>query len=506
MSRFKRNRAQKPQSSSKKSKEPETFEEYIEEAISFEEQGERYATGDRAQRNFERAADMYSKAHAVNETDADSCTEPEKKLERVDMSITKFRKALQLEQNKTDAQFNLGQALHLRSEVLQETTEIDNPYNQSAIEALMTALQEAISLFENVYQLQEKEYKACQSDIAESQQPREEQKHEEHNHEEHKHEEHKHEEHKHEESQSAEDYTTVTEVEPTTAFSLVDTLVSTAETMTTMASMLASFQASMDLFSRARTKLSLAEKWLLSVPEGAEHKQARIQIYLKEAQNFASMADRSFLASSQVDHTLFGQAIERLDEIIEQFDAKHVEAMCDRGDILTSYAQALLEFASKSNTPLAPETSGKEIWQLYAQATKSFQTALTIEPKNCSILNKLGDVSIARARLELPVAERNKAQLLKNAEFYFKQAVDINKEVLTSGWIGWAFAAWAQETWLNAKGKKAEATKIINTWIKRGGDEDMFRNGAEDNETLDEEFVDWVCETFFDEDEDEDED
>ncbi|KAF7727351.1 hypothetical protein EC973_007660 [Apophysomyces ossiformis] len=496
MSRFQRNRPQKPKSSAKKAKEPVTFDDFIAEGVAFEEQGERYGTGERAQRNYERAADMYSKAHMLNETDADCLynwgrvlfllisflppyTTPEEKLEKVDSSIAKFRKALQLEQDKTDAQFNLGQALHLRSEILQETTEIDNPYNQSAM-----ALQEAISLFENVYQLQEKEYQACQSSTAESeqQQPPTEEK-------------------KLEGDQATEDYTTVTEVEPTTAFSLVDTLVSTAETMTTMASMLASFQASMDLFSRARSRLSLAEKWLMSVPEGPEHKQARIQINLKEAQNFASMADRAFLASGQVDHTLFNQAIERLDEVVDQFDAKHVEAMCDRGDILTSYAQALLEFAHKSNTPLVPDSTGKEIWQLYAQATKSFQSALTIELKNCNILNKLGDVSIARARLELPVAERNKAQLLKNAEFYFKQAVDINKEVLTSGWIGWAFAAWAQEEWLGTKDKKVEASKIIKTWIRRGGDEDMFRNGAEDNETLDEEFVDWVCDTFFSEDE-----
>lgn len=41
------------------------------EGISFEEQGERYATGERAQRNYEKAATMYSKAFALNEKDAD---------------------------------------------------------------------------------------------------------------------------------------------------------------------------------------------------------------------------------------------------------------------------------------------------------------------------------------------------------------------------------------------------------------------------------------------------
>jgi hypothetical protein len=41
------------------------------EAIQFEEQGERYQSGDRSQRNYERAADMYSKAFELNTTDAD---------------------------------------------------------------------------------------------------------------------------------------------------------------------------------------------------------------------------------------------------------------------------------------------------------------------------------------------------------------------------------------------------------------------------------------------------
>ncbi|CAO3576840.1 unnamed protein product [Absidia cylindrospora] len=43
----------------------------MEDAVGFEEQGERYATGDRAQRNYERALDMYSKAHGLNDQDAD---------------------------------------------------------------------------------------------------------------------------------------------------------------------------------------------------------------------------------------------------------------------------------------------------------------------------------------------------------------------------------------------------------------------------------------------------
>ncbi|KAI9030713.1 hypothetical protein CLU79DRAFT_731180 [Phycomyces nitens] len=527
MARQQTKRAPKPKAV-KKPKEPETFEEIMEAGVEAEEQGERYSTGDRAQRKYEVAAEYYSKAHLLNPTDADCLynwgrvqfllvglmppyAQPEKKLAKIDESIKTFRKALELEQNKSDAQFNLAQALHQRAETLNETTEIDNAYSQSAM-----ALQEAISLFESVYELQEKEYKESRL-MANKPVETPEEHTEEHVHtseckHDHDHDhQHQHEnEHKNEHSEtkdSKEDMTSVTQVEATTTTSLIDTLISTSETMASMASMLASFQASTDLFSRARSKLSLAEKWLSDIPESEkEYKSNRIQINLKEAQCFSAMADRAFLASGKPDHALFSRAIERLDEIVEQFDPSNVQAMCDRGDILTSFAQALVDSAERTKTKLVPETTGKEVWQLYAQATKSFQAGLAIEQKNLSILNKLGDLCMSRASLELPVAERNKGQLLKNAEFYYKQAVQTDKLALTSGWVGWVFSLWAQEEWLGTKGKKQEATKMMKMWINYGGNHAMFQNGADESEVLDPGFVEWVNETFFEEESEEESD
>lgn len=339
------------------------------------------------------------------------------------------------------------------------------------------ALQEAISLFETLYDAQEKEYREQRMETKNNkqEQPVQEQP----------------------EGEEEEGYQTVTQVEPTTAYSLIDTLVCMADAMTTMASMLASFKTSVDLFSRARSKLSLAEKWLSDTcKEDKEHKAARIQINLKEAQNFASLAERSFLATAQVDHALFRQAIDRLDEIVDQFDPRNVEAMCDKGDILASYAESLL----KQN--LEPETTGKQVWQIYAQADKSFKAALNIEPKTLNILNKLGDLSMARAKLPIPVAERNKVQLLKNAEFYYKQAVEINREVLKSGWIGWAFSAWALEEWAQINGKKDESAKIMRSWIRRGGSAEMFGDITEDGETLDPDFITWINDSVFEQEDD----
>ncbi|CEG80138.1 hypothetical protein RMATCC62417_14512 [Rhizopus microsporus] len=149
--------------------------------------------------------------------------------------------------------------------------------------------------------------------------------------------------------------------------------------------------------------------------------------------------------------------------------------------------------------------NGKEIWNLFSAATKSFQSALAIESKNLRILNKMGDLSLLRAKLPLPVAERNRLQLLKNAEFYYKHAVEVNKEVLTSGYIGWAMSEWALEEWADVKEKKENALKIIQVWIKRGGSGSLFRSLAEDNDVWDEEFVQFIIEHFFNEGDSEEE-
>jgi len=382
---------------------------------------------------------------------------PEEKLEKVDQSIEKFRVALDLEPNKTDAQFNLAQALHQRSEILQETTEIENAYSASAV-----ALQEAITLFDSVYDLQEKEYLELNPPATTDKVP--EEKEEEHSH------DHEPSEKPATASPPSEEFTTVTKVEPTTAYSLIETLLSTSETMTTMASMLASYPASMDLFSRAKSKLATAEKWYSQMPNAstddnvdAEKQKlaARIQINSKQSAMYAAMADRSFLATGVVDSTLFEKSIEQLNEIVTKYDKKNVEALCDRGDVLSSFGQAIREVADKKKMALNPDTDGKEVWKLYANAMKSFQEAMALEPKNTQILNKMGDLSITRAALDLPVAQRNQRQLLDNAKVYYRNAVQVDRDVLTSGYLGWAMTEWALEEWADVPDKKEDAIKII---------------------------------------------
>lgn len=381
--------------------------------------------------------------------------------------------------------------------------------------SLHVALQEAISLFDTVYDLQEKEYLRYQStknDESVASEQATNTSADQHDHDkckDHDHSEH----HDHSNEAAAEtasatntdSFTTVTQMEATTAYSLIETLLSTADAMTTMASMMAVYGDSQKLFGRARDKLARAEKWLADTSStDKEHIKAKVNLMLKRGQSYCALADRAFLATGKVDATLYDQALAPLAYVTDELDPKNVEALCDQGDVYSRFGQAMLDQVTQLKQTLDPKTDGKEVWQLHSKASETFQKALKLEPKNLHILNKAGDISMARAQLPLPVAERNQVQLLKNAQFYFKQAVETDGQVLTGGWVGWAYATWALGAWGDVDGKEADAHKIMANWIKRGGNEDIFQRLADDNDTIDGGFVEWAGVTFFGAEEGED--
>jgi len=524
MGKLKLPKPAKEKKAAKKPVEPSTFEEFMEEGVELEEKGERYGDGEKSKRFYERASEMYAKAHELNKSDSDCLYNwgrvlfvliqylPKRcpaitKLKLIDNSIDKFRRALALDGKNADAMFNLGQALNTRAETVQDVDEIEDGYSQAAL-----AVQEAISILEEAYALQEQEIVPDMPQMENMKLDDKGEEHEGHSHghdHDHSHADDQKPTHREEiGSDEAAASTTVTEVIPTTAYTLVDTLVATANALSTMASMLANYEKALSLFDNAKEKLSQAEKWLsqASRENEKEYQQAVIQISLQHAQTLGLLADRTMTASGQVDDKTYALALEKLDFITTKVDTRHCEAMCDRGDILSQYAQAKQQSFIRSGRKLDGDPSGKEVWQLFSQASKSFQGALEIEAKNTNILRKLGDISLVRAQLPMAVAERNKLQLLKNAEFYYKQVLESDKEDVYGAWLGWAVSAWAQSEWCKVPGKHAEAEKIIKMWMKRGGDEEIIQDAYEESDGYPKPFIDWVMSEFFAEDDDEDDD
>jgi tetratricopeptide (TPR) repeat protein len=408
---------------------------------------------------------------------------PMETLKLIDSSIEKFRQALAIDNKNADAMFNLGQALNTRAETVQDVDEIEDGYSQAAL-----AVQEAISILDEAYALQEQALMPQLENMTIDEPTNAGEDEEEHSHDHHSHEE-----------PGTETLTTVTEVIPTTAYTLIDTLVASANALSTMASMLANFEKALSLFDSAQDKLKQAEKWLgqASRENEKDYQQAVIQITLQHAQTLALLADRSMTATGQVDDKTYTLALEKLDFITSKVDSRHCEAMCDRGDLLSQYAQAKQQSFIRSGRKLDADPSGKEVWQLYSQASKSFQEALQIESKNNNILRKLGDISLIRAQLPMGVADRNKLQLLKNAEFYYKQVLESDKEDLYGAWLGWAVSSWAQGEWCQTAGKHMEAEKIIKMWIKRGGNDEIIQDAYEESDFYPKAFIDWVMTEFF---------
>lgn len=432
-----------------------------------------------------------------------SHTSPTKRLNALSNSIQKFRGAIALNPQNADALFNLAQALATQAELLQDT---DEGNEQAAM-----VLQEAVGIFENVYKAQEKELKEQEElnsqaeaqgmgagkgqsgadDIMEidsvasvDQSPPNSRT-----------------DSTADSNSILDDETTVTEILPITPYTLIDTLISTASALTSLAFLVDSLPSATDLYASAISKLELAQQ-LLPAPSSpddmttlADNDAKLCEIELAHASTLSSLADRTLQETGRVDHAAYTSGLAKLDAVLARAP-RNVEALCDRGDLLSSYAQAVAQSpAPTPDDPSAPEEDmpAKQAWQLLSAATQSFTAAKHCEPRNAGILLKLGDMNLARARLPLIVATRNLAQLLRNAEFFYRQAVELDREDLEGGWVCLAQAVWLQGKGEEAvEGKMVEAKKVLKGWRRRGGDADMLRRVGADNEVMEGEFIEWA--------------
>ncbi|BEI86585.1 hypothetical protein CcaverHIS002_0608720 [Cutaneotrichosporon cavernicola] len=123
----------------KKGKEPSytTFDECMDGGVEAEERGERYRDGEKAQRSYEKAAELYAQALAMDESSFDAAYNlgrvmyrlasefylPPSSLDVWSGSMMLFKRALQASEdpsNKNDAAFNLAETFHSLADVVEE--------------------------------------------------------------------------------------------------------------------------------------------------------------------------------------------------------------------------------------------------------------------------------------------------------------------------------------------------------------------------------------------------
>ncbi|KAJ3170448.1 hypothetical protein HDU87_008788 [Geranomyces variabilis] len=448
---------QKPAPAAKESSKPTTAEEAVEEALALEDKGDRYASGPKAVRFYQRACEMYAHAHALDAADLDVPYnwgrlllilaefsepefEPKAKHGLFKDAAARLRSG---DPRNADCQFNLAQALRGLAEVVLEGTEVGGGQREA-----VAALTEADAVLAAVYQLQKTAYEAPPPETAN-------------------------------EAETSED-----PAESQVA-TLVDTLSAHAQTLTMLFKEVAEPEASI-LYERARQRLAAAQGILDSVSaemlSAHDKTQVQIDIYIRHAEVLAARADVTAQVAHRVDSETFGFAVENLSRALDLAEGNNVEALCEKGDVLCSWADAVKtanggldkiliaeqpssaaadegsSSSSSSAHPTSSPTSLSTLRSLYTRAVESYTAAYTIEQSSASIATTLGNTHLLRVPLH---SADERVILAENAEKYYRRAAVLgDRSVLT-----------ALAKALSWSGKEADCKKVLIAWAKNGQEE-----------------------------------
>ncbi|KAF9086461.1 hypothetical protein BGX23_008871 [Mortierella sp. AD031] len=559
---------------------PQTWEEYMEEGVLLEEKGERYGTGDKARRFYEKAADMYNKACKLNPQDSDCLYNfgrvlyilvdfthsPCQKLALLNASIERFRSALIYDAENTDTLFNLGQALTTHAEVIQDHDEEeddedeehdhshgdhDDHFHGTPEERAAAELEEAVTLFDTCYSIQQRElYDAVQEARSKTEED--------------------------DEKKPAELIEQELQELSSSAGVLIDTLISASAALTSLAFLVGPVDRSHAYYKEAAEKLEIAlgvandrVLWPASEEESASsskgkgrqddaepvesddilpatkpvstfreaesqsdvvsQKEKICEIHLQYSNLLSSQTDRNFQDTGKISEELYEKSLKHLNVVLRHHP-RQIEALCDKGDLLGSWAQGLATFEQGSvgldgidkwdtksllalgtsdvvaAEPAADIKEGKtdrasRIWQLFASATRAFLLALEVEPQNTSILEKLGDIHWSRSLLTSPVALKNRPMLLNNASVYYRfawesckdgSAEDVDEEQRLEVLLSWA------QVLMAIPGKDEEVIRVLKQWKRIGGEKEMLEEMLEGNtsDILQEDFLEFAVQQF----------
>ncbi|RKO86653.1 hypothetical protein BDK51DRAFT_39881 [Blyttiomyces helicus] len=452
---------------------PLTFEELLE--------GDRYKDGEKSRRFYERACGVYETAAGMKADDADviynwlvigvgrarillllseftdPAYTPQERRNLLDLAIPKFRAVSTLEPTNADNLFNLAQALRGVAELA-----LDG--NGGGEAEAVRVLAEASEVLERVWALQWAEYDAgkkaaacgeggcvegeCsghgegvsggggvavagasgsgagpapkETDAMEVDASNDTV-----------------------DDDGDEEYETVTEVHPVTLETLQDTLTTHAQVLSAMSREVQDPSAH-TLHTRAVAKLDAARALVGNVAA----------VRLLHADLLAAHADTVLQLEGRLDSALFDAAVAELDALLAE-SPRHVEALCDRGDVLSSHGEALRARA-------ADPADADRVRALYAAAERSYAEGYAAESNNVALAAKLGDVNLLRVGLYAgPESEAARRTLAGNAEKYYRRAIAL--KVPEIGIVMWRLA---KAVALGPEGAEG-CQKVLRAW-RRG--------------------------------------
>ncbi|KNC97822.1 uncharacterized protein SPPG_06818 [Spizellomyces punctatus DAOM BR117] len=467
--------------------EPSTFEEFLDEALSLEDKGDRYVSGIKAHRFYTRATEMYAQAHRLVPSDmqvlynwgrillllsefTDPAPVPEDRKNLLQESIEKLRQGAQ--DGNVDCLFNLSQALRGFAEVVLEEGVGD-------VSEGVRGLVEADCVLDKVFCTQVGEWERSREGGDEKGKEKEVELEGQvctaHSHEESTVEEDQ--EEKHEERQGEDDYEMVTKVDSTTLSTLLDTLNAHIQTLTLLFKEL-SDPESTAYYEKSLEKLSHGQTLLSKYASTIDVKDVSAytaEFGIRGAEIFAARADSVLEQYRRLETSCYEEALKKLDGVLST-DKKNVEALCCKGDVLVSWSDAIKTMngsenmlsslasatssASGSSLPTPANDALTQMRTLYAAATTAYTDAYTITPTNANIAKTLGDTHLIRIPLYIP---KDQITLALNAEKYYRRTITLCDDNQVIGPVLLRLAivlSWAD--------KESECKKVLVAWKKKG--------------------------------------
>lgn len=138
-----------------------------------------------------------------------------------------------------------------------------------------------------------------------------------------------------------------------------------------------------------------------------------IQLHLKRAQ-LDSCCGQVYCAFSQtLDVSFFDSSIALLDGILS-LNPLHLEALADKGEVLSDYADLLIQCAGDL----------EKAKKVYASAVEAITSALTLSPNTVSLKLHLGSLHLSRIRAYNAFEDgKTRKVLAKNARIYYQSCL-----------------------------------------------------------------------------------
>jgi len=440
----------------------------------------------------------------------------QKRLDLLQLSIDRFKRALAIDPYALDAMFNLKQALSNFGEIC-----LDEISNQAAL----SLYREACELGEKLFKLQEEVYIREENENKQNIKSNEEKRTDQNlkNNKTSEMDIENNDNSLNSEKEKSKDNTIMEKEEVycekgenVTVNTLIETLTTNAEDLNNVSSLTFDIEESNILFNRAIESLQKAENLVQIYQEELKNKNKDNKNAINKNNNnnntndddddeenivvevdlniidstyatiLSSRGEHLFNSMNIFDAIFFEKALEHQTKVIQRIIPEksnslviyHQKAkeLCNKGDILCTFGEILIK-----NGESVDEFSPSQ--EMYREALSIYEKALTYEESNNSILCKIGDMKLILARNYLLLSQQKFDDAYQSMLKLIRQGLDIYKIAIKNSISSYEQQPLDPEIYLRiAKGLSyyddltVQCQKMLQKFIQVGGSLEILEN------------------------------